>query len=146
MRKDARLDFSDARGRSLNRDHNAPPDLEDDDLDSESHAADEPTAVWDESALRAAGLTDLLQRREAPAAPPATRAAPSGSDPSIVIDEAVAPELLNESVTPGPGIPEPVAAVVPASVRPRGLTWGSTVLVALVLGGLVYLLVRIMRD
>jgi len=119
----------------LNRDHNAPPGLdEDDDLDGESHAADEPTAVWDESALRAAGLTDLLKRRDAePAGPPATRSAVPGTESSIVIDEGVTP-----------GIPQVILAE-PATPA-RGLGWFATLGIAVVLGGAVYLLIRMLRG
>jgi hypothetical protein len=123
----------------LNRDINAPPDLDDDDdLDGESHAADEPTAVWDESALRAAGLTDLLQRRDEPASPPATRAdRASDTAPSIVVEDV-----------PGAGGPGPVipADPAPSGALARGLGWGATLLVAIALGAAVYLLVRYLRG
>ena len=120
----------------MNRDHNAPPGLDDDDdLDGESHAADEPTAVWDENALRAAGLTDLLKRQDAePAAPPATRSeAPPGAESSIVVDEGVAPELP-QVILADPGEPA------------RGLGWFATLAIAIVLGGAVYLLIRMLRG
>jgi anti-sigma factor RsiW len=128
--------ISDAWGRSLNRDHNAPPDLDDDDdLEAESHAADEPTAVWDETALRAAGLTDLLKRREAEVeAAPATRAVVPSAESSIVIDEGVTP-----------GMPQVIAAE-PASPAPRGLGWAATLAIAVVLGGAVYYLIRLLRG
>jgi len=120
----------------LNRDHNAPPGLDDDDdeLDGESHAADEPTAVWDENALRAAGLTDLLKRHDAePAAPPATRSTAPGPESSIVVDEDVAPELP-QVILADPGEPA------------RGLGWFATLAIAIVLGGAVYLLIRLLRG
>jgi hypothetical protein len=120
----------------LNRDHNAPPPGldDDDDLDGESHAADEPTAVWDESALRAAGLSDLLKRREdEPAAAPATRSVAPDAESSIVIDEGVTP-----------GIPQVILAdPAPAA---RGLGWGATLAIAVVLGGAVYMLIRLLRG
>lgn len=121
----------------MNRDHNAPPDLDDDDddLDGESHAADEPTAVWDESALRAAGLSDLLKRRDAePEAPPATRSVAPSAESSIVIDEGVTP-----------GLPQIIAAE-PAAPAARGLGWFATLAIAVVLGGAVYLLIRALRG
>jgi len=122
----------------LNRDNNAPPDLDDDDdLDGESHAADEPTAVWDESALRAAGLTDLLKRRDEPEAPPATRAVQASSTaPSIVVDDVE---------TPPPGVVIP-ADPVPQSALARGLGWGATMIVAVLLGAAVYVAIRFIRG
>ncbi|MEY4515378.1 MAG: hypothetical protein RLZZ450_7500 [Pseudomonadota bacterium] len=130
--------ISDAWGRSLNRDHNAPPDLDDDDddLEAESHAADEPTAVWDESALRAAGLSDLLKRRDVEAeAPPATRSAAPGAESSIVIDEGVTP-----------GLAQAIAAE-PSTPAPRGgMGWAATLAIAVILGGAVYYLIRLLRG
>jgi hypothetical protein len=119
----------------LNRDHNAPPGLDDDDddLDGESHAADEPTAVWDESALRAAGLSDLLKRHEAePAAPPATRSEHPGAESSIVVD-GVAPD-------------SPQVILAEPAEPARGLGWFATLAIAVVLGGAVYLLIRMLRG
>lgn len=128
---------------------------EDDDIDDgESHAADEPTAVWDESALRAAGLGDIFKRREAEAAtpasaPPATPAPkPSSSgDPSIVIEADVVAEqpaapsaLPSAAATPVP--PPPVAE---AAVR-GGLSWFTTVVIAFVLGAVAYALIRLLRG
>src|ERR1700712_3198611 len=60
------LDFEkcDSREHSLGRDDKHGAEELDDGDDGESHAADEPTAVWDENALRAAGLGDLWKRKE----------------------------------------------------------------------------------
>ena len=119
----------------MNRDNNAPPDLDDDDdLEAESHAADEPTAVWDETALRAAGLTDLLKRREQEAdAPPATPSVAPSAESSIVIDEGVDPALSQ------------VIAADPATPA-KGLGWAATLAIAVVLGGVVYYLIRLLRG
>lgn len=124
----------------MNRnDKRAPDEIEDED-DSESHAADEPTAVWDESALRAAGLTDLFNKRKSdPPPPPATPATPADR-PSIEVSEemaralAPAPEAAREA--------QPVASV-PAG---GGMGWGATLALAVLLGGLVYGLIRFVKG
>ncbi|MDB4974469.1 MAG: hypothetical protein JWN48_2810 [Myxococcaceae bacterium] len=136
----------DSREHSLGRDdkHGA-PDIDEDD-DGESHAADEPTAVWDENALRAAGLGDLWRKREPEApAPAATPTQPrSHADPSIVIEDL--------GLQPAPAVPEveplPVmtkAALQPATAR-GGLGWGSTLGLALALGALAYALIRFFKG
>jgi hypothetical protein len=122
----------------LSRDHKHAPhdDEEHDDLDAERHAADEPTAVWDEGALRAAGLTDLLKKqRSEPPVVPATPAVSGAGDPSIVIDESIA-------ANPG----EPEVQFVSAALTRRGLGWGATLAIAVVLGALVYLAIRLVRG
>jgi hypothetical protein len=113
------------------------PDDEDD--DGESHAADEPTAVWDESALRAAGLEDLLKRREVePAARPATPAN-AGRDASIVIDEAV--------TSPPSGPPVAVRAkLVSQPARSAGFGWPATIAIAIALGVAAYVAIRFLRG
>jgi hypothetical protein len=121
----------------LNRDDKrAPHDGQEDEDDGESHAADEPTAVWDESAMRAAGLTDLIMRHqpERPLAP-ATPATHTG-DPSIVIDQSLVAK-------PAPA----VQSIRAAPMAPRaGLSWAATLGIAIVLGGLMYLVIRLVRG
>lgn len=121
----------------------APPD-EDDDLDGVSHAADEPTAVWDEHALRAAGLTDLLSKRPSDPPPaPATPAARQGDDPSIVVDQSIVANQAQSANDPGTRqFPRPEAAV-PASGT---LGWGATLAIAVALGAVVYLLIRFLKG
>lgn len=108
----------------------------DDDLDGESHAADEPTAVWDESALRAAGLGDIVARRETEQPAPATRATARRGDASIVVDEAVT------------GQPPPVVRAKLTSQPPagRGLGWAATIVIAVILGAVMYGLIRHFRG
>ena len=109
----------------------------DDDPDGESHAADEPTAVWDESALRAAGLGDIISRREAEQpAPPATPVTPRRADASIVIDEAVAGP-------PPAALRAKMASQAPAG---RGLGWAATIIIAVILGAVMYALIRHFRG
>ncbi|HEX5656916.1 MAG TPA: hypothetical protein VFX59_06960 [Polyangiales bacterium] len=115
----------------MNRNDKHDPALDDED-DGESHAADEPTAVWDESALRAAGLTDLLNKRKSdPPPPPATQSA-APDRPSI--------EVSQEMAQPQP---EPEAPIVMEPAPPSGgLGWSATLALAIVLGGVVYALIR----
>jgi hypothetical protein len=97
------------------------------DDDGMSHAADEPTAVWDANTLREAGLGDLINRPEAEA-PPATRAGRREQGPSIVVDEAAA------------GAPSQELASTSGD-----LGWLSTVALAAGLGGAVYFLIRFLK-
>ena len=115
----------------------APHDMDDDD-DGESHAADEPTAVWDESALRAAGLSDLLHKRDSePPPPPATSPTPSSTtDPSIVIDPS----------TLAPKVATPVPQSTPQAANDGGLGWGATLGLAVALGAIVYALIRFVKG
>jgi hypothetical protein len=115
----------------------APHDVDDDD-DGESHAADEPTAVWDESALRAAGLSDLLHKRDdEPPPPPATSPTPSSTtDPSIVIDPS----------TLAPKVVTPVPQQAPQAGADGGLGWGATLGLAVALGAIVYALIRFVKG
>ncbi len=127
----------------MSRDHKPVPEHEEGEVpegegEGERHAADEPTAVWDEGALRAAGLGDLLHRRM-PDAPnsPATQGSKT-ADPSIVVDE---------SMTASPVEVHP-AARGPRSPVPRGREpgWASTLIIAIGLGALVYLAIRLFRG
>jgi hypothetical protein len=119
----------------LNRNDKHDPAFEDD--DGESHAADEPTAVWDESALRAAGLTDLLSKRKSdPPPPPATKSVVPGG-PSI--------EVSREMALPEPE-PEPAPVVMEPAAATGGLGWGATLALAIVLGAIVYGLIRYVKG
>jgi hypothetical protein len=123
----------------LNRNDKHDPQIEDED-DGESHAADEPTAVWDESALRAAGLADLLNkpRKSDPPPPPAT-ASVAPDRPSIEVSQEMAlPDAL-----PEPPREPPVLADPPAS---GSLGWGATLGLAMVLGAIVYALIRYVKG
>lgn len=105
------------------------------------HAADEPTAVWDEQSLRAAGLTDLLSKRPSePPAPPATPGSAVPSDPSIVVERLDLPPQQHLSPQPE----RPSRPSVPAAEG--GFGWIATVAVAVVLGAVVYVLIRLARG
>ncbi len=122
-------------GGRLSRDQKSVPEPEEQNAEGESHAADEPTAVWDESALRAAGLGDLLHRRVSdPPNAPATSGPGAANPPSIVVDQSISASPLE------PAVP---ASRVPAR---RDLGWGSTLLIAIGLGALVYLAIRLFRG
>ena len=129
----------------MNRDKRAPLD-DDDGFGDESHAADEPTAVWDEHALKAAGLTDLLKRRTSdPPTPGAPAPAASGDAPSIVVDQSV----VDQTSAARPAAARPTASgrgpVAPSSAT-GGLGWGSTLGIALALGLIVYFLIRFLKG
>lgn len=98
------------------------------DDDMASHAADEPTAVWDANTLREAGLGDLIKKPDSEPPPPATPAI-RGQAPSILVDEA--------------------AAGAKAQQGPRDddgeLGWGATLGLAAGLGAAVYLLIRFLK-
>ena len=106
----------------------------DDDL---SHAADEPTAVWDVNALREAGLAELIKKpgddddsEPPPAATPAMR---GNQGPSIVVDEAAA----GARARPGPNMKSADAT--------GELGWAATLGLAAGLGAAVYLLIRFLK-
>lgn len=98
-----------------------------------SHAADEPTAVWDMETLRKAGLSELVGKPESTPPGPAT---PSEGmlDSSIIIEEK----------------PQEKAAVIPqhaprAPEPSKGLGWLSLVGIAVALGAAAYFLMRFLR-
>jgi len=124
----------------LTSDNKRAPHEVDSDLDDESHAADEPTAVWDESALRAAGLSDLLQKRDSEPPAPAATAPMRSADASIVVDQASIVAPANKTPTPVPDRP-----AAPASAD-GGLGWGATFVIAVVLGALMYALIRYVKG
>jgi hypothetical protein len=96
-----------------------------------SHAADEPTAVWDAKSLREAGLGDLINKPDSEPPPPATPATKGEKQgPSIVVDQ-VAAGAKAQQVTSGSGGSE--------------LGWLSTLALAVGLGGAVYALIRLLK-
>lgn len=117
--------------------------MEEDD-DSESHAADEPTAVWDESALRAAGLTDLLNKRKSDPPPPPAIPSSAPERPSIEVSEDMARQLAGP--VPAPEPPRVVEPADPAPATLGALGWGSTLGIAAVLGALVYMVIKLIKG
>ena len=101
-----------------------------------SHAADEPTAVWDVNALREAGLGELIKQpgQEDSDPPPAATPAMRGNQgPSIVVDEAAA----GARARPGPNMKSTTAS--------GELGWAATLGLAAGLGAAVYLLIRFLK-
>ncbi|MCC7536303.1 MAG: hypothetical protein IT379_08825 [Deltaproteobacteria bacterium] len=110
---------------------------------SETLAADEPTAMWDEASLREAGFNQVaaMETREARTNPVVPEAPTVG--PSIVIDHM--PDAATAARNPGtPVRPSPI--IVPAKKRPtQGLSWPLTIGLAAALGTFVYLIVRFLK-
>jgi len=102
------------------------PEPDDDDDDFKS-AADDPTAMWDDEALRAAGMSHP-GKGESRAATPATR-------PSVGGDS-------REKVIVGRRSSGPAG---PARAASGGLSWPLTLLLAIALGVAVYFLVSYLR-
>ena len=88
-------------------------------------AADEPTAMWDESSLRDAGYDEVAKKKVVETAP-ATAPDVRGQDAANVHASSAG----NVSARP------------PA---PAGISWALTFLVAGVVGVAVYFLVRLLR-
>lgn len=117
--------------------HTPEPGHEDDDdeppmVTSEaSLAADDPTAIWDEEALRKAGLGQVLEHEadSAPATP-----GEKGPTPSMITD------VLEE--TP-PGGTRGIQ--VPRRQAPQEMSWAATLALALALGAVVYAVIRFLR-
>jgi hypothetical protein len=100
------------------------------DPDFSANAADEPTAVWDAELLRQAGLDDLGPLPEHSVPPPATPASAAvQTAPSIVVD----PRATGSHIAASPVPPR------------KELSWRATLGLALVLGGVVYALIRFLR-
>jgi hypothetical protein len=125
---------------------------------SETSAADEPTAIWDIEALRAAGLEEILQQQEPEPARRSPSTAPGPAEPSIVLDETVldgSDDGLDEaqrktpSSLPQAGNIDNDSPVAPApmrigieSVPTRRYGWGAALGAGAVFFGAVYALIR----
>ena len=105
------------------------------------HAAETPTAVWDEDALRAAGL-DIPDESDESA--PATMPAVGGQTSNTIevasqLDPGVSNSVPPNEYRSGGRSTAPVVRPAP------GLSWPATIALALVLGTVVYFLVRLIR-
>ncbi len=110
---------------------------DDDDPDGPRWAADEPTAMWDESAMADSGYQDLAKdRTEKPRneTGPATGREVKGD---VAAKVAVSAELT--------GGHKAAPATPPSSPRSGALSWVITVVLAVALGGAAYFLVRLLR-
>lgn len=122
------------------------PLLGDDDDDEDAairHAAEGPTAVWDTDSLRAAGLGPLFDQHGSQPPPPATAPAAAQSDKSsIEVDGGL-------GATPGPTSPrrDVTGDTDPPIGRGGGggLSWVSTLLIAIAIGVAVYFAIRYLK-
>lgn len=109
------------------------------DRDLPSHAADDPTAMWDEGALREAGMEEVANRAKSMPPPAATGPAVGGdSRRSVVVGtggDAAGPESADRTPRPRRRPSQPDA----------GLSWPITIALAIALGVAVYFLVRLIR-
>ena len=105
-----------------------------------SSAADDPTAMWDEGELRAAGMDEVADR--AKSLPPA-----AATGPDVKGD-------VRQSVVVGDEKPGASPQAQQAAPRPRprrsadatgGLSWPITIGLAIALGLAVYFLVKLLR-
>ena len=120
-----------------------------DDDQGESHAADEPTAVWDMEALRKAGLSEIAQLPEEPETGPATPAdGMAAKRASIIVEDdkraavegaALAPD------TPLPPVAPPLARPSPQLADRDGMSWVSLMGLAALAGALAYAVIRFLR-
>ena len=98
-------------------------------------AADEPTAMWDESLLEQEGFNALLKDR---AQNPREETGPATG-------QQVGGKSRSESVEISTDATGGHKAVSAPKKRPGGLSWALTFGLAIALGGVVYLLVRLLR-
>lgn len=120
--------------------HREPADF--DETSESSHAADEPTAVWDMEALRKAGLGELANLPEGPDSAPATPAAGMAQRPSMIVDEPSGAPAA--PATPAAARQEPAISAPKAQGSGAG-GWLGLVTMALVLAAAAYLAIRFLR-
>jgi hypothetical protein len=120
-------------------------DAADGDSSESTHAADEPTAVWDFEALRKAGLSEIAQLPEQPETGPATPADGMAARASIIVDG-------EKGADAGGAARAPDAAAAPVRLRPAsqaaandGLSWVSLIALAALCGALAYAAIRFLR-
>jgi hypothetical protein len=115
-----------------------------DDSSETSHAADEPTAVWDIEALRKAGLSEVIDAPETPASAPAT--------PAVGM-EVGRPSMIVEQEPTRPSAPRPAPAPAPAAPRRAAIRraaqsdvgWVGLLTMAALLGAIAYVVMRLLR-
>lgn len=99
-----------------------------------SHAADEPTAVWDMEALRKAGLSEVFDA-ETPATAPATPAVGMELErPSMIVEQQ-----------PAPGSPRDARRVALRKAANKDVGWAGLITLAAVLGAIAYVVMRLLR-
>ena len=95
---------------------------DDEDSDSFSHAADEPTAMWNEESLQELALAPPSKQQE-------SRAATKGGSGGPSVEVSLGPASGQRSMS-----------------KVSGLSWGVTILLALGLGAGVYYLIRFLKG
>lgn len=112
---------------------------ESDDSSETSHAADEPTAVWDIEALRKAGLSEVLDAPDTPATAPATPAVGIEVDrPSMIVDqEPTRPSALRPA-------PAPRRAAIRRAAQ-SDVGWVGLITMAALLCAIAYVVMRLLR-
>lgn len=113
------------------------PEQDEDEAEAMRWAADEPTAMWDESLLEKEGFDALVKdRTQNPreATGPATTEQVGGSSRTGSVEISSEATGGHRAVSAGGG-----------AKRPSGLSWALTFGVAIGLGFLVYLVVRMLR-
>lgn len=120
-----------------------------DDPSESSHAADEPTAVWDFEALRKAGLSEIAQLPEAQASSPATPADGMASKrASIIVEGDKGPEIAGAPPapeTPMPPVAPPLARPAPQMAGDESMSWVSLMALAVLFGAVAYAAIRFLR-
>jgi hypothetical protein len=110
-----------------------------DDSSETSHAADEPTAVWDIETLRKAGLSDVIDAPDTPATGPAT--------PAVGM-EVERPSMIIEQEPTRPSAPRPAASPRRAAMRRAAQSdvgWVGLITMAALLGAIAYVVMRLLR-
>jgi hypothetical protein len=123
-----------------------------------THAADEPTAVWDFEALRKAGLSEVAQLPEAKETGPATPADGMAQKRASMIvedeklDDAPAPPAEARGSAREQNQEASVAPVAPQLARPapqapgdEGMGWLSLMALAALFGAIAYAAIRFLR-
>jgi hypothetical protein len=103
-----------------------------------SHAADEPTAVWDVEALRKAGLSDVIDAPQTISGPATPAVGIEIERPSIIVDQEAT----------RPSVPRPAAPARRAAIRKAAQTdvgWAGLIAMAALLGAIAYAVMRLLR-
>jgi hypothetical protein len=120
-----------------------------DDPSESTHAADEPTAVWDFEALRKAGLSEIAQLPEAEESGPATPADGMASKrASIIVEGDKGPEVIGAAPapeTPLPPVAPQLARPAPQLAGNEGMSWVSLMGLSLLFGAIAYFAIRFLR-
>jgi hypothetical protein len=111
-----------------------------DDSSETSHAADEPTAVWDIEALRRAGLSEVIDAPDTPATAPAT--------PAVGM-EVERPSMIVEQEPTRPSAPRSSASSPRRAAMRRAaqsdVGWAGLITMAALLGAIAYVVMRLLR-